>query len=376
MNLTPEALTLTVPHYFKEERAKELEEREKLLSALLAQYTVKQEVPEKEKQELLQPKQTVMSLEEAIRIIQTCERGRQGRKKAREAREARNRDKEANLQAPAMEPEKAAILIQKTFRGHLTRKRTKAMREEELAFIGMKPTMRKKENDPIEKADATRTRRKLVQNQNELEYQQAIVFTKKQLTDQEGPDIKERQQDEIRKYFISHKEQIGKFPVFPNENDGGSKKMLNPLLSHLPPSSPAIIRETKKKVAPSTTTKSSLSKSGSSKKAAAKSGATNGNSKTAAAAANGNKGSTAKSASLKAPLSTAKSKNTGDHFAFDLCVYLPSFSQAQRHPFYLQFPLQLSLLTCILVRKSTSTYGQNVTRIPTLHKYARAEKNE
>ena len=44
--------------------------------------------------------------------------------------------------------------------------------EEELAFIGMKPIVRSKETDPIEKAEATRARRKLIQNQNELEYQQ------------------------------------------------------------------------------------------------------------------------------------------------------------------------------------------------------------
>jgi hypothetical protein len=53
----------------------------------------------------------------------------------------------------------------------------------------MKNIAKKKEIDPIGKAEATRTRRKLIQNQNELEYKQALVQIKKNLVEQEGPAI-------------------------------------------------------------------------------------------------------------------------------------------------------------------------------------------
>jgi len=110
------------------------------------------------------------------------------------------------------------------------------MREDELIFLGMKENKRKKEVDLIEKAEATRARRKLIQNQNDIEYQQAISQMRQTILDQEGPDMKEKTQDDVRKYFLAHKEQLGKFPVFPNEEEGGSAKMLNPLMP-LPPSS-------------------------------------------------------------------------------------------------------------------------------------------
>jgi IQ and AAA domain-containing protein len=214
LKLTPDALEVPVPRYMVEERAKELEEREKLLTALLSQYVIQDGAPMKRDTSVSGPS---LSLEEAIRIIQINERGRQGRARAREAKELRNQEKFLHFQPPKMDEETAATCIQRTLRGYLTRKHTKKMREEELEFVGMKPSVRSKEHDPLDKAAATRARRKLIQNQNELEYKQALIQIKKNLIEQEGPDIKERQQDEIRHYFLSHKEQTGKFPVFPRE---------------------------------------------------------------------------------------------------------------------------------------------------------------
>jgi hypothetical protein len=47
-------------------------------------------------------------------------------------------------------------------------------------------------------------------------------------------------QDDIRKYFLAHKEQLGKFPVFPDDQAGGSEKLLNPLMTPpAPPGKPA-----------------------------------------------------------------------------------------------------------------------------------------
>lgn len=324
MKLTPSALTMVVPRYFKEERSKELEERDKLLTALLAQYNIKQEGSMEKSQESTLSTMPNMSLEEAIRIIQINERGRQGRRKAKEAREARSFGKELSHSqgeggsSTTADPEAAAILIQKTFRGHLTRKKTRTMREEELSFIGMKPVVRSKENDPIEKADATRARRKLIQNQNQLEYQQAVINARKTILDQEGPDIKEKQQDEIRKHFLAHKEQIGKFPAFPSDEEGGSAKMLNPLL---PPPVQTNSPSVRKKPSAASPAKPPPSVSKSSSKSSSLSRPA---------------GSLSKSASLSKPISAKPAANPSPKSKFKATVKTPGFPPPphflSRHP--------------------------------------------
>jgi hypothetical protein len=52
------------------------------------------------------------------------------------------------------------------------------MRHEEAVFIGMEPKEKLKEGDPMESNAITRRRRKLIQDQNEQEYQQALVTLK------------------------------------------------------------------------------------------------------------------------------------------------------------------------------------------------------
>lgn len=58
-----------------------------------------------------------MSLEEAIKIIQINERGRQGRQKAKEARELKSQERLRSDKQPSgrsLNPVEASILIQKT----------------------------------------------------------------------------------------------------------------------------------------------------------------------------------------------------------------------------------------------------------------------
>lgn len=65
------------------------------------------------------------------------------------------------------------------------------MRREELIFLGiykiyhnqhqlgMAPKEKGKDGDPVEKAEATRATRKLIQHQNQQEYEEALVQIKK-----------------------------------------------------------------------------------------------------------------------------------------------------------------------------------------------------
>lgn len=92
----------------------------------------------------------------------------------------------------------------------MARKRTKERRYDEMAFIGMEYRERTKEDNPLEKSELTRTRRKLIQHGNEQEYQKDLVLIKQKLVEQEGPELREKIQDEVRTWFIQHKEQTGK----------------------------------------------------------------------------------------------------------------------------------------------------------------------
>ena len=83
----------------------------------------------------------MMSLEEAIRLIQIHERARQGRLRAKFMREIRQQEEReklvANRGAPTLDPDVAAMRIQKLWKGFAQRRRTKKERENEMMFIGM-----------------------------------------------------------------------------------------------------------------------------------------------------------------------------------------------------------------------------------------------
>ena len=52
---------------------------------------------------------------------------------------------------------------------------------------------------------------------------QALVSIKDKLADTEGPDMKEQMQDQIRQWFIETRDATGKFPEFPDTEEGGSE---------------------------------------------------------------------------------------------------------------------------------------------------------
>ena len=100
-------IEIPVPKYFINERAKVLQEREKVLGQILAKMG-----PQDEKTE-----EVKMTTEEAIRIIQVHERARQGRLRAKFMREIRLQEERerlaANRGAPTLDADIAAIRIQK-----------------------------------------------------------------------------------------------------------------------------------------------------------------------------------------------------------------------------------------------------------------------
>ena len=122
LKLVPETLELPVPRYFVDERQKDLSLREKLVQALAAARDAGRAELDPE------PDPMALSMEEAVLLLQVNERGRQGKQRARFMREIRRqeelerraRDAGAGGGPAEVDPEHAAVVIQKLFRGFKT----------------------------------------------------------------------------------------------------------------------------------------------------------------------------------------------------------------------------------------------------------------
>ena len=72
--------------------------------------------------------------------------------------------------------------------------------------------------------------RRQVQIDNEVEYQKALVEIKDEIRDKEGDEIVEKMKEEIRDWFQEDKEETGKFPDYPSDDEGGSGAVFHPEL--------------------------------------------------------------------------------------------------------------------------------------------------
>ncbi|XP_040297045.1 dynein regulatory complex protein 11 isoform X2 [Bufo bufo] len=220
LKLGPESLEIPIPKYFIKEKMKVLKDREQILSQILERSGAK----ETDMVKLLKP----MSLDEAVRVIQVSERARQGRLRAKFMREIHleeKRERMAKLQGEkVLDPHLAALRIQKVWLGYIQRKKTKQQREEEMIFLGMVPPAHFNKISMAEViAKKTEALRSELQEQYEADYQNSLVQIRDTIRETEGLDIKETLQDQIRQWFIECRHATGKFPDFPDEEDGGSK---------------------------------------------------------------------------------------------------------------------------------------------------------
>ncbi|KAJ8558687.1 hypothetical protein ON010_g8763 [Phytophthora cinnamomi] len=147
----------------------------------------------------------VLSLDEAIAVIQRNERGRQGRQRGLLVQELREEERQRKLYeaaqgAPEMDPDIAAANIQRMFRGFFSRAAAARERDAELVFIGMKaPAM---DRSALEKrlADA-RLQRRVEQAENKEEYERALIELHGVVTNEEGPFMKEKMLEERRRWI-------------------------------------------------------------------------------------------------------------------------------------------------------------------------------
>uniref|UniRef100_A0A1I8HF97 ATPase_AAA_core domain-containing protein n=1 Tax=Macrostomum lignano TaxID=282301 RepID=A0A1I8HF97_9PLAT len=65
--------------------------------------------------------------------------------------------------------------------------------------------------------------RRVTQSMHRQEYDQALVTIKEKLRETEGPDMKETMQDQIRQWFLECRDATGKFPDYPDGEEGSAE---------------------------------------------------------------------------------------------------------------------------------------------------------
>ncbi|KAI8895101.1 hypothetical protein BC833DRAFT_602431 [Globomyces pollinis-pini] len=212
MNLTPDSLNVSIPRFLKEERISTVQSQRSLLYSLnakdLAFGNTQALFPE-------------LSLTDAIKIIQINERGRQGKLRAKYMQDIKAqalKEKELNGAEDQNDGTTEAVRkIQRVFRGYKDRLKYKKEMKNELIFLKMEYPTQDAKTDPVMKVQQDRNRRKLLQQQFEEDYLQALITTKEKILRMEGPDMKEAIQDEFRQWYMEFKRINGKFPEFPTE---------------------------------------------------------------------------------------------------------------------------------------------------------------
>eukprot|EP00884_Botryococcus_braunii_P013211 jgi/Botrbrau1/21891/Bobra.0249s0020.1 len=232
LKLPPEALEVPVPQFFMEERAKELGERASFLAALSDKYNAGGEQALREggtvPLELGQMKE-----EEALALLQSCERSRQARQRvislASLKRQGRPGARRGPGPSPGMTPDTAAIKIQAAVRGHLWRIAVRKFAAEELQFIGMSQKVVEAEKEVQRVAARIAARRKGIQSNFREEFESMVVSQKAQVADLEALDMRDTIQDKILAWALASRDPVtGMLPEIPPEEEGGSKLILNP----------------------------------------------------------------------------------------------------------------------------------------------------
>lgn len=84
-----------------------------------------------------------------------------------------------------------------------------------------------KENAEITRAKELDAMRTLKQTELEAQYQTELATLRDRQRDKDGAAIRESFLEQIRRWYIDHREHSGKFPDLPAEDEGGSKLIYN-----------------------------------------------------------------------------------------------------------------------------------------------------
>lgn len=220
LKLSTSVVDIPIPRYFTEDNQRLLEGRNELIAGYMMAYfntkTIHLPTPSNLAQESV-----VLSVDQAIEIIQKYERGRQGILRALKFKEIRDSEKRTSIPFDADRPEKeipddlAATSIQRFSRGVNSRKAALIERENELKFLGM--TYREDGVELLREAAAVDYRKnKQEQAENKAQYERGLREVREVMVEEEGPDIKERLREE-RTFWITDQIAQGRFPSSLND---------------------------------------------------------------------------------------------------------------------------------------------------------------
>ena len=198
LKLSPETLEIPVPKYFKEDIARQLEQRDRLVSGYMRLKHNTDAIYIEDEFDVSQASQG-MTVDRAIEIIQRHERGRQGWERASMVRDLREKEKQNRMYDASaqldMDPDIAATNIQRMLKGFASRREATRERENELMFVGMQS--RKDNLDALEREmEIAYRKRKQDQLENKELYEKALDDLKDVIYQEEGPEKKEELREE------------------------------------------------------------------------------------------------------------------------------------------------------------------------------------
>ena len=199
LKLDPDCLEIPIPRYFAEENRDYLEKRSQLVNKLFISNFNTDQPEEDEHEEMFFLE---LNLENAVRIIQKNERGRQGRERLILVRNHMKKKKLKDEMKNRVEEETAdfthSMNVQKVFRAFLARIYIEKTREKELAFLGMAPKP-KQDEDPIAIMEKNKETRRMKKHEHLDEYLNNTEELKELVQKNEGADIEETMKEERRK---------------------------------------------------------------------------------------------------------------------------------------------------------------------------------
>ncbi|XP_041822612.1 dynein regulatory complex protein 11-like [Chelmon rostratus] len=220
LKMTPKDLEIPVPRYCLRDQIQLLRHKQTMFTNILDPQRTNRTATSVQS----------MTLEEAARLLQVSERARQGRTRAQFVKMLVQSEKGVHRHTwkpTSLTQTQAAILIQKVWRGHSQRNRTNRQRTEEMIFLGMIPAEPPGPSSSQVQAEQVSVHRRLIQDQNEGQYQRAQLSVKKSVREMEGTNIRETLQEQIRQWFIECRDATGRFPEFPDTEDGGSASLFS-----------------------------------------------------------------------------------------------------------------------------------------------------
>merc|ERR1711990_537517 len=205
LKLTPDALEMCVPRYFRDDREAEIKKRDELMNTLLVRFDIP---PEEDDHKVELPTRN-----EAILCIQRNERARQSRQRATFMKQLREQEAlalaggapEPLEKMPRMDTEMAAMVIQKIFRGYKTRLAAIRADKQELIFLRMAVDDLDGEDEAERLEKDTRVRRKTIQKDFNRLYLEHTEQTRQSLYEEEGPEIKEDIGTEVSNWYFKYR---------------------------------------------------------------------------------------------------------------------------------------------------------------------------